>query len=479
MRIRLVLMILAGTAAANSPTSAADRTVFLYDNGSQQAALIHDYANCWAEYVDGVDGYRFVETNRSEGVVELIDPGRDVGLRLHDRRVEIRLQGAKTWQPWGEGRWIEKGALPRSIRFQPTDWKIRLAYFLPTDRQPLDDYERRVRVVMELVNDIYTADFQAKGLRSEGLPFEVDGRGRPVVHLVRGSKPASYYNFAPEFDTTFRHFDRVAEEMPARIGSPRRHMIVVFPETYDAGPAPVEWRGSVGVGTHYSADGGLAVMSAWILRDEFCARDLEGQKRYLRDATPIPGRTAFGTGRANSPRFEFIEDGYGATAHELGHALGLPHDNRSPDFLMGQGFRHLGENYRTPEGRKRPVAFSPENTRLLAASRYLVPGVDRTDNIPPEARVRVEWRRGRAPSALVAIRASDDRALRAVVLVDTDRDTVVGGADLKGRSQLLTHRISRRLIVDRNQPRRNLFRLLVMVIDGGGNIARIESTTPW
>lgn len=48
---------------------------------------------------------------------------------------------------------------------------------------------------MELVNDIYTADSRAKGLRSEGLPFEVDGRGRPVVHLVRGSNPASYYNF--------------------------------------------------------------------------------------------------------------------------------------------------------------------------------------------------------------------------------------------------------------------------------------------
>lgn len=267
--------------------------------------------------------------------------------------------------------------------------------------------------------------------------------------------------------------------MPAKIGSPRRHMIVVFPETYDVGPAPVEWRGSVGVGSHYSADGGLAVMSAWILRDEFCARDLEGHKRYLRDATPIPGRTAFGTGRVNSLRFEFIEDGYGATAHELGHALGLPHDNRNPDFLMGQGFRHLRANYPATPLPKRPVAFSPENTRLLAASRYLVPGVDRSDNIPPEARVQIEWSRGRTPSAVVSIRATDDRTLRAVVFVDLDRDTVVGGEELKGRSQFLTHRISRRLHVGGNQPQRNLFRLLAMVIDGGGNIARIEAPAPW
>ena len=74
-----------------------------------------------------------------------------------------------------------------------------------------------------------------------------------------------------EFNTTSEHFGRIAEEVPAEFGSPSRHLIVLFPETYDLGPAPVEWRGSVGVGSNYSADGGLAIMSAWILRDEFCA----------------------------------------------------------------------------------------------------------------------------------------------------------------------------------------------------------------
>jgi hypothetical protein len=37
--------------------------------------------------------------------------------------------------------------LPRSIWFTRTDWKLRLAYFVPTDRQPIDDYARRIRVV--------------------------------------------------------------------------------------------------------------------------------------------------------------------------------------------------------------------------------------------------------------------------------------------------------------------------------------------
>ena len=101
-------------------------------------------------------------------------------------------------------------------------------------------------------------------------------------------------------------------EIPGEVGSPRRHMIMVFPETYEPGPAPVEWRGSVGRGGHISTDGGVAMMSAWILRDEFCATTYAEQKKLILDATPIAGRTSFETRQLNAPRFEFIEDGFGA-----------------------------------------------------------------------------------------------------------------------------------------------------------------------
>ena len=41
------------------------------------------------------------------------------------------------------------------------------------------------------------------------------------------------------------------------------------------------------------------------------------------------------SGRPNSPRHHFIEDGFGAVAHELAHTLWLPHDTRQDarDFL--------------------------------------------------------------------------------------------------------------------------------------------------
>ncbi|QEH35997.1 Putative peptidase family protein [Aquisphaera giovannonii] len=464
---RLLIALVSGFALGAAP----DRDAFLSRNGEgQESALIHDYANVWAEYVDGVDRYRFVETSRSADTVELLDPGRDIGLRVHDDSAEIRMRGSKAWRAWARGRWIEKAALPASIRFMPTDWKVRLAYFVPTDREPIEGYERRIRVVMEFVNDAYRADLAAKGHPTAGLPFEADAQGRPIVRLIRGKMPASHYNKAPNFNTTFEHFDRIAEEVPAALASPGRHLIVLFPETYDPGPAPIEWNGSVGVGSNASTDGGLAIMSAWMLRDEFCARTFEDEKKYLRDSTPIRGRAALGTRRMNSPRSEFIEDGWGATVHEIGHALGLPHDNRGPNDLMGQGFRRLKLNYPSTPPRTRPVAFSPENARLLFASRHLFPDVDRTDNFPPTAEARLQAASSPSASAVVHLKAADDRALRAVVFLDQVRDTVLGGAELKGRSQTLDVKLPLR-------PAGARPRLLAIVADGGGNLTRVEAAT--
>ena len=123
----------------------------------------------------------------------------------------------------------------------------------------------------------------------------------------------------------------------------------------------------------------------------------------------------------DAPRFDFIEDGFGATVHELGHAMGLTHDVRDRDDIMGQGFRHLQVNYLPASAKKPRLRFSKENARLLGVSRYLVPATDRTDNTPPSAQLVFRLSKGRPPKLMISIKATDDRELarRCSIIVST------------------------------------------------------------
>ena len=488
MRLTTFLMLcglIAPPACGGTQEPAGERKVFRYGDEARGGALIHDYANRWVEVVGTEERYLFEEIGRSNDTIELIDRPRDVGLKVHADRGELRLPNSTAWQPWEQGKWIKMSELPRSIRFVPSDQKIRLVYFVPKDRKPIAHFEEKIRVVMQVVAELYS-DLKAQGYPSAGLTFQTNAQGQPIVHLVRSERPAKYYSGAPARDDA-RHFEQIARDIPGDVASPLRHMIVLFPETYEPGPAPVEWQPSIGMGIHNSADGGLAIMSAWILRDEFCATTYAEQKKLIMDATPIKGRTAFETGKVDAPRFDFIEDGFGATAHELGHAMGLPHDVRDRDDIMGQGFRHLQVNYLPASAKKPRLRFSKENARLLGVSRYLVPETDRTDNTPPSAQLVFRLSKGRPPKLMISIKATDDRELCAAVFYHRQHDTVIGGTELAGKNQTL----ELALPLDTKLPDGpDLFallsspespagqgggRILTLLADAGGNIVYIAS----
>ena len=353
---------------------------------------------------------------------------------------------------------------PEALRDLGKPHKVRAVYFVPADRTPTAHWREKITVLMTFVADLYRRDLREKGYKTTGLDFEFD-QGRPAIHLLEGKHAAAHYSGDPKFDF-MAQWDSIVPEVEAALGPVPKNLYVIFAETYDDGPTRFEWRGGVALGARYSSDGGVGLFSAWILRDEFCATTVDRQIRLLNDATPIRGRVALGCGRMDSPRFEFIEDGFGAVAHELAHAFGLPHDLRKDsEYIMGNGFRNLRRNYSIGGPQPGRAVFSPEDARVLSWSRFLAEKPDLADNTPPTVRFEAPARL-KAGATGVPVRgcAEDDKALAAVLYWWAPMDSTVGGAALDGRRADLD------VTLPVHPVKKGRCKLVVTVIDRGGNI---------
>lgn len=416
--------------------AADERTAFRLGRAKSDHDFRSPGGGVWYETDGGKITFKFRETGRTAEAVTLVDAARGMTIRLTDTKAEYSTDSVK-FSDLGNGRWVDFRRLAAVPLPAAPDFKVRLIYFVAADRMPTANYEAKIRTLMQFVSEFYRDDLRAKGYTTDGPQFETV-KGQIVVHLVQGSKPARFYNGYPKFDEN-QQDQRVMLEIPQSIYQQSEQMGIIFTEVYETTPAPVEWNGGIAHGGPSSNDAGAGFFSAWILQDEFCPQNRAGLQRVFSDTTPVTGRTAMGHGGKNSPRFEFVEDGMGAVIHELGHALGLPHD-RDPKSVMGSGFRDLRANVLPGTGLPR-VGFGPESARMLMCHRCLNTALDRSDAAPPTCQAELLSKPTPGITRLgVKVSATDDKALRAVIVqVEHDGgDYVAGGQELSGKEQAVT-----------------------------------------
>ncbi len=220
----------------------------------------------------------------------------------------------------------EAGTLSRSV--------LRVVYFSPSDRQPEPDRVERLDRVLTEVQRFFREGMQQQKLGERTFPLERDPGGKLQLYEVRGQEPMTGYG---------RNDSRkVREEVKAALKSQLdidRETIIIFQQLLKwDGPKAIELGPYVGGGDAFSG-------TAWVFDDA------KLDPRLL--ASTEPG------GYYNGPCSlgKFNTHYLGGVAHELGHALGLPHETERPEetgrfgsSLMGAGNHTYGKELRG-EGR--------------------------------------------------------------------------------------------------------------------------------
>lgn len=453
---------------------------FQYIEQGRPGTIVEGAGGVWTQTNPAGTKFTFKYAGAGEDYVELLDAGRDISLRIYTGGFTIRSRGQTTYRPYANGQWIfTKVAAPKTrpiakpsgtsplatkpaagrTGYQP---EVKLVYFVPSDRKPIPRYREKIHVVLNIVEQLYRAEFERRRWRFDGFPFELEPDDKPLVHLILAKKPAREYNDYPKHEYGPHYKNVVADIADYFKNEHRTQLTIAFVETYEEGPAPVEWAGAIAAGSRYPIGGGMGLFSSWILRDEFCATDVETQLKLLNDETPIVGRTALHTRKPDSPRFEFIEDGFGGVAHELGHSFGLYHDFRLNDReIMGHGFRFVRNNFDSSKPLAERAQFSEENARILRGSATLNPELPRGDVVEPQLRLVID--NPTAPTTEIKYEASDDRILKSIMLFDRNADSIVVGEELKGKQTKGTFSVSLKRDAD------GRISVRALLVDAAGN----------
>lgn len=240
---------------------------------------------------------------------------------------------------------------PRSGR------KLHVVYVTFKDRPPLDAYRERYDHILKNIQAYYADQMQANGFPPLTFKLDLDGQGRLVVHDAYVDRPMSEMNVQNSGPVSREAARKVLASKGIDID--KEHVLIVcqLPD---------------GVGPYYG--GGFSHQgTGWT-----CDQEGLDPANFL-DTAMMAG------GRFNVTRGKNATIYIGGTAHELGHAFGLPHTGTGWDYpdagqsLMGSGNSTYGNELRK-EGKG---SFLAPTDALKLASVPLFNGVE--TELPPDA----------------------------------------------------------------------------------------------
>jgi hypothetical protein len=240
---------------------------------------------------------------------------------------------------------------------------VRVAYFVPNDREPIVGHRERLDRVMTEVQRFYRDGMKAAGYGPKTFALERDSQERLVVHSVRGTRALKAYGRNAS--------DLVRREVKDALA---KQSIDIDRNTWVLFQVSLRWDGgrATEIGP-YCGGGNHLAGTAWVYDDERLDAKLLASK--------APG------GYYGQPCSigEFNSHYIGGVAHELGHAFGLPHDcqtkldSRRGLSLMGGGNHTYGQQLR---GEGPGTFLSPASAMLLAFSRPFAGDLDDASKTP-------------------------------------------------------------------------------------------------
>ncbi len=213
---------------------------------------------------------------------------------------------------------------------------LRIVYWTPADREPAPQYRERLSKIMLDIQAFYGRELDRNGFGPRTFKMKKDPDGLLQMFVAHGDKPREHYS--GDTGDEIRKDSMAALKAAGIDGDKETFLIFCNLGDWDAqkrsitGSSPYYASGTTRTGTAWQSD-------APILNIDNLLNVSEADKVHS-------GQYGFITMAHYDSIF------IGGIAHELGHALSMPHDLERPDqaawgkALMGSGNRTYGEELR-------------------------------------------------------------------------------------------------------------------------------------